>query len=444
MKIGFTQSIIRQDRTAPKLSAVEAFDDYFFLSGRKYKVLDIEARQDGNKNFGVMGEDVESNIPLNILKVISYCTGIVPLIMLIGKAIARSQYEFRDYDQPTLCIQNFLRAKEAQQAYQKMLKAKERILKINQEISDSEGSHFELMVQNLEVMNNKAFNDVLKKPNELNKKFMNDVLGNYLVLIGKGTKVQKRLNAIVAPAPTLVEPKKFDAIVNQKEAARRDVPVSVNPIDATKKDASKEADEKQPPIVQAVKSAEQMRKEVQDICTFIMDKDFDEYMRLLIKVSACSADFDELIDIKKRDSLLTSLNKPIATFGPCVNPCQRIARYPLLLKELRKEVEIIGLSKELSMLNQTIELLESHATVINMIEDIRVIKKMINTYKEAHSKIKIFNGDAKNDSIAKIKYYLNQNKAAFAALKEVQTVPKTELEMQLRQARLALLELKLD
>ncbi len=184
MKIGFTQSIIRQDRTAPKLSAVEAFDDYFFLSGRKYKVLDIEAHKDGNKNFGVMGEDVESNIPLNILKVISYCTGIVPLIMLIGKAIARSQYEFRDYDQPTLCIQNFLRAKEAQQAYQKMLKAKERILKINQEISDSEGSHFELMVQNLEVMNNKAFNDVLKKPNELNKKFMNDVLGNYLVLIG--------------------------------------------------------------------------------------------------------------------------------------------------------------------------------------------------------------------------------------------------------------------
>jgi hypothetical protein len=165
-------------------------------------------------------------------------------------------------------------------------------------------------------------------------------------------------------------------------------------------------------------------------------------MRLLIKVSACSADFDELIDIRKRNSLLTSLNKPITTFAPCVNLCQRIGKYHLLIKEIRKEVEIIGLSKELSIVNQTIELLESHATVLNMIEDIRFIKKMINTYKEAHSKI--FNGDAKNDSIKNIKYYLNQKKVEFAALKEAQTVPKTELEMQLRQARLALLELKLD
>ncbi|NGX42135.1 MAG: hypothetical protein K940chlam7_00412 [Chlamydiae bacterium] len=68
--------------------AVENFDDYFFLKGKKAQV--IKQNDPNNDSYTVESAEQKTNIPLNILKVISYCTIAIPLIMLIGKAIARA------------------------------------------------------------------------------------------------------------------------------------------------------------------------------------------------------------------------------------------------------------------------------------------------------------------------------------------------------------------
>lgn len=74
----------------PELKALAAFDDYFSFSGRKYTVIKSLESQ----NYEVKRHKEKVNIPLCILKVLSYLTGIIPLIMALGKLISRSIYTF--------------------------------------------------------------------------------------------------------------------------------------------------------------------------------------------------------------------------------------------------------------------------------------------------------------------------------------------------------------
>lgn len=74
-------------------SATAAFDDYFSFSGRKYRVIDT-CIVSGKKGYQVEKHDVKQNMLLNVLKVISYLTIIIPLVMAVGKLIARSKNDF--------------------------------------------------------------------------------------------------------------------------------------------------------------------------------------------------------------------------------------------------------------------------------------------------------------------------------------------------------------
>ncbi|KAF3362338.1 Uncharacterized protein PHSC3_001167 [Chlamydiales bacterium STE3] len=70
-----------------------AFDNYFSFSGRRYRVIET-CTVNGKKGYRVEEQQEKQNIPLNILKVISFATVIIPLIMGVGKLICRSRYRF--------------------------------------------------------------------------------------------------------------------------------------------------------------------------------------------------------------------------------------------------------------------------------------------------------------------------------------------------------------
>ncbi|MGK5594624.1 MAG: hypothetical protein ACSNEK_04615 [Parachlamydiaceae bacterium] len=89
--LGFAASV--SNSGLKNFSVIAAFDDYFCLSKRKYRVIE-PCSFNGRKGYRVEKDDVKPNIPLNILKVISYITGIVPLVMGIGKLISRNRHRF--------------------------------------------------------------------------------------------------------------------------------------------------------------------------------------------------------------------------------------------------------------------------------------------------------------------------------------------------------------
>lgn len=445
MDLGFTQPIMRQDRNAKELSAAEAFDDYFFLAGRKYKVFKAE----GEKEFVMMSEEVKANIPLNILKVISYFTGVVPLIMLVGKAIARSSYKFKNGDEAATCVQALIRARNARLELQQLEKCKVAVLNVNKEIADTESSHFKGMVKHLEVMQDAEFEKVLHKSNPENKQFLAKVIRDYLMAIGKATKVHDKLNAIVTVLEKPVEEKIFDEIIlpeqNKAGQGDRDAPEVSNPMGAPKQaEEDKKAKEKRVSTVPvAKKSAEQMRKEVQEICNLITSKDFEDYSNAMIKLASFTSDLDDMIDSKEVVSLLQR-KKLTMSFAPCVIAVQRLARYPLLLKEMKKEVSKMGLTKELEMLDQALKVVDGKAHEADLVVDIGDVKKLIKDFNAAHGKSTSLFGNAveveREQSIKKLEFYLNQKKKVLSTLNDDSNVLE-EKAKELKGYRLQLLDI---
>lgn len=70
-----------------------AFDDYFSLSCKKYTVIG-ECSVAGVTGYRVEEKKVTRNLLLTVLKIISYATVLIPLIMLVGKVILRSRSHF--------------------------------------------------------------------------------------------------------------------------------------------------------------------------------------------------------------------------------------------------------------------------------------------------------------------------------------------------------------
>lgn len=71
--------------------AANAFENYFFLGGRKVKVAEIK----GNTVIASNPEWVNQSGLVTALKVASYMTIILPIIMLLGKAIFRSLHDIK-------------------------------------------------------------------------------------------------------------------------------------------------------------------------------------------------------------------------------------------------------------------------------------------------------------------------------------------------------------
>ncbi|MEM1282859.1 MAG: hypothetical protein AAGG81_04825, partial [Chlamydiota bacterium] len=78
-----------------KGKVVEFFDNYFFLGGKRAEIFILDSKRKGT---GVL-EKAKEYWYMIALKVVSYATLIIPAIMLVGKAIARSFITYQiDYD----------------------------------------------------------------------------------------------------------------------------------------------------------------------------------------------------------------------------------------------------------------------------------------------------------------------------------------------------------
>ena len=78
----------------PKFTAASAFDSYFTFSKTRYRILETHKIIDDKVTYRVERYQVKLNIPLEILKVLSFSTVMIPLIMGIGKLTSRKQRNF--------------------------------------------------------------------------------------------------------------------------------------------------------------------------------------------------------------------------------------------------------------------------------------------------------------------------------------------------------------
>lgn len=532
VKIGFTKPIITKDRSSPKLSAVEAFDDYFDLEGRKYRVFGPKGGNDNGKDYVVRSEDVKTNIPLNVLKVFSYCTLIVPLIMLIGKAIARSKYNFfsekkieairdntsrekkraskdkekeitleekkmtlrektkkdkaatkiqsafrgfilrkkmkaatciqaqykaykarKDFletKKAATCIQAHYRAylakKEATEELQKLKKLKLQVLKVFKELADTEESHIQSMADQLKIMQDEDFKRVLKMKGSKDEQWLKTFLKDYLTLAHKGKAIQLKLEKIVAPKSKQSLKEEIAATIegavpgNRRPAAAASAPMGKKQVGKAKKGS--EVKKKKDPLEK--KSAPTMKEEVENISKLILSEEFKEYLDLMIKVLAYNEKFNAMLDDRKLPGFIKKFKKGAANFAPCVILVQRLARYPLLLKEAKNQVGKMGLGKEIQSIEKALEFAKGKTGGLDLNSEVDYVKALLAEYKRVRkTNLKLWKKKAiakkKKDVNKEIKFYLLQKKNSIAKQKAQTSLIGKELELQkLRNELLAL------
>ena len=72
-------------------SALETIDSYFYLGGKKAYAVSGDTQQESQ---GTMLREGSSSFLMTALKVISYLTIVIPVVLLIAKAILRSIHTF--------------------------------------------------------------------------------------------------------------------------------------------------------------------------------------------------------------------------------------------------------------------------------------------------------------------------------------------------------------
>ena len=88
MQIGFSTAVNYGHLKMSADHLVEAFDDYFYLGGRRAYVL--SGLKDGKRNVNFETRFLSEKLALNVLKIITYISVIIPIIMAVGKLISRA------------------------------------------------------------------------------------------------------------------------------------------------------------------------------------------------------------------------------------------------------------------------------------------------------------------------------------------------------------------
>ena len=117
VSIGFFTPITSGGSPSTHFPVVEFFDDYFDLSSKKLKVITaIDSTQ-----YRVSEVDHTASQVVNLLKRVTYITVLIPLIMLIGKVIARSQYHFIEIQKHDVTnIQSAFRGMQARNTFKQL------------------------------------------------------------------------------------------------------------------------------------------------------------------------------------------------------------------------------------------------------------------------------------------------------------------------------------
>lgn len=111
-RVGFWTPIDFGDKVRTRAeTAIERIDSYFYLGGQKAFVIPA---QEGPARAVLMKSSADFRA--TVLKVISYCTVIIPLIMLIAKVVARSLTRYEVIDVQRELAENLRMAREQEQA----------------------------------------------------------------------------------------------------------------------------------------------------------------------------------------------------------------------------------------------------------------------------------------------------------------------------------------
>jgi len=424
VSIGFSNPVIRADSTSNKFRAVEAFDDYFFLSGKKARIIAPLQDTENNKDFLVKQEEVKANIPLNILKVVSYCTVIVPLIMLVGKAIARAKYnfvseeklkelkvledksatkiqaaykayvarkEFLEKKKAAICIQSHFRAIQAKKEYENLKKKKVHVLKSLKEIVDTEKSFLDDMVKHVEVMQDPEFKTALKKKGD--KEEFDTFIEQYLLLISKSKMMLEKLEGIVEVQDNPIAAK--TKVISAPEIKDTKTPSEVrgpltaqDPMggiasDSIKTKPTKVSQASKANDMLAKKSAMKMKKEVAEMSEVVMSKEFEQYVDSLIAITKCADRFAEMVDEKQATKIAGQ--KGLLQFAPCLITFQRMTRYPMMLGQTKDILTKMELTKEIDLVTQAKEKASYPVKEFNIEQHTKEANSLIKKYHRIHA-----------------------------------------------------------
>ena len=199
----FTAVTYRGQAKSTAQSLLEKVDDYFYLGGKKAQV--IGRMQEGKQCVVLSDSGCSQSLAITVLKVISYFTIIIPVILLIAKAILRATHRFEVID-PKRELEQGIEVTQDHIAAMQRLMPKIQNGESDPEIEWLSGQHDHIKIFRLKAAPDLVFKipnllrersvlqdgSVLDGEAEIKKRFANMVKGKEICLA-------EQLNLIVIP-----------------------------------------------------------------------------------------------------------------------------------------------------------------------------------------------------------------------------------------------------
>ncbi len=343
--IGFFTPVALGDQSSFLLKAIHVCDDYFYFGGKKWEVITVSESNHCYVEEKIYNRALGIHIALSILKVISIFTVAVPLLMLIGKAIARSKCQFTTQElaeKATVKIQSVVRGFVARKKFQRELaatkiqshvkgsiarkeflalkdvtikvqrlfrdmeprrklvarRAKEKMtaLKSLHEFVKSEKNHCQAMVENLKKMRGEDFKQCLKNPAD-------ERLNLVCYRIEKHIEASREL---IQEMERFVEYLAVDSFVGATEELLRK------------------------------RSFEELKKDAIGLSKIVCSEKFMRYLDEKNSLAAFRNDFIGMLNNKINEESYKSFD-PFFIIG-----AQRMMRYPLLLENTKGILKKLG------------------------------------------------------------------------------------------------------
>lgn len=398
-KLEFWTPVIAGDfRQFPSLNAVEAFDDYFDLQGRKCQVIG----NTGNNKFEVSKSKQQAQaLALTILKVCSYITLIIPLVMLIGKAIARARIELIYGSETPKPIQTWtnhtpkleMEAAVVIQSYRRMLKARKGLQtrknaivtiqtcfnKIKRERKEAHalGDEARILLETKKrepktlqvifslhefVKNEWGFYEELKKHcefmaredflsclrNQDDRQDYNDFIEKFMLLFRHNGNMIRRLEDIADYF------KEIKFTEEQKTNLKGKTP-------------------------------NELKNNIRKMHELLSNRSSELYLKALSEIIRDEKRICEMIDREKLNNLEGGLK---SNFDPTAIIVQRFTRFPLMLETIISKIEALGLHDEAELIKEVHDKIKSIAIGNNTIKNINLCEYFLEKQKDLSLLIK--------------------------------------------------------
>lgn len=310
MKIEFKSTIICSGRSFNGYTLVEAFDNYFYLGGRKYRVI-----KPLDKNSSLVKEELngKTSFFLTALKIVSYFTLVIPLIMFLGKCMMRSKYEFF-LDKKEVVGENQGRVETQKVSNSMKEKKKLRVFFSLHEFGRYEIEFFHQLKKHCDFMSEGDFFDCLKNPADKDE-FIKLFRDKFILLFSHNGLMKLELGKIAD---------------------------YFNQIQVT--DECKES--------LKLRTKQKICEDVQGLLKILDCESSDKYLKALGDIVKDQRRIDEMIDRNKLDRIPNSLK---SNFYPTSLVMQRLTRFPITLENISSQLQTFGLHTEARLIGDVKE-----------------------------------------------------------------------------------------